>query len=79
MLTAQIKTINFEIQKTLGKIMSANSPTVIAAFERRVEDPEPDRLLLEEKYAKPQAPWLSFEQVFELYNLLMYLRFFRHN
>ncbi|MBN7787453.1 recombinase zinc beta ribbon domain-containing protein [Ponticoccus gilvus] len=65
-LAAQVRTIDSEIGKTLDKIMAANSPTVIAAFERRVEDLERERLLLEEKQARPQAPRLSFEQVFEL-------------
>lgn len=40
--------------------------TVIAAFERRVEDLERERLLLEEKQERPRAPRLSFEKVFEL-------------
>ena len=64
-LAKQSKALDKQIETTLDKIIHASSPTVIAAFEKRIEELERQKLLLDEKGAQLLAPKRSFAEVIE--------------
>ncbi|UWR58592.1 recombinase family protein [Phaeobacter inhibens] len=61
----QIKAHDKQISQTLDKIVSSTSGTVIAAFEKRIEELERERQMLEEKRDQTAKPKRSFKEVFE--------------
>ena len=55
-----------EINQLLDRIVDASSPRVVQAYEKRIDELEDKKLLLEEKSTKTAAPRHSFEEMLEL-------------
>ena len=64
-LAKQITALDTQIEQTLDKIMGSSNATVIAAFEKRIEELESQKLTLDEKRRQTTGPRLNFTQVFE--------------
>ena len=60
----QIKVIEGKIAALLDRIMVSDSPTVISAYERKVEQLERDKLVLQEKTARCGTALGSFDGTF---------------
>jgi site-specific DNA recombinase len=60
----QIKAIEGKIAALLDRIMDSDSPTVISAYERKVEQLERDKLVLQEKTARCGTALGSFDASF---------------
>lgn len=60
----QIKVIESKIAALLDRIMDSDSPTVISAYERKVEQLERDKLVLQEKTARCGTALGSFDASF---------------
>ncbi len=70
-LLKQVRAVDTRIATTLDRIMDSNSPTVIAAYEKRIEEMEREKLVLSEKATKNLKPRHSFEDIFELCGLVL--------
>ena len=57
--------IDKDIDKTLDKIVTSNNATVIAAFEKRVDDLQNERCLIEDKLSQGTASKVTLEDLFE--------------
>ncbi len=55
-----------EIERLLERIVSASNDTVIAAYERRIDALEREKLLIAERQASSGKPQRSFGEMFEL-------------
>ena len=55
-----------QIAQLLDRIVSANSDSVISAYERRIDKLEKEKLALDEKLAKAGKPQRAFGEMFEL-------------
>ncbi len=55
-----------EINQLIGRVMDANSPRVIEAYETRIDELERKKLIYQEKAGKMYSPKHSFEEMFEL-------------
>ncbi|WP_282078661.1 recombinase family protein [Epibacterium ulvae] len=64
-VTRQIKACEKQIAQTLDKIVASNSATVVAAFEKRIEELEREKQILEEKRDQSVKPKRQFKDVFE--------------
>lgn len=54
-----------QIEKLVDRIVDADNPTVIAAYEKRINKLERDKLVLAEKALKSTKPHRTFEEMFE--------------
>ncbi len=61
----QIKVIDKDVAKTLDKIMGSSNTTVIAAFEKRIEELESQKAGLMDKAAQSGKPKKSFAEIIE--------------
>jgi hypothetical protein len=64
-VTRQIKACEKQIEQTLDKIVASNSATVVAAFEKRIEELEREKQILNEKRDQVVKPKRQFKDVFE--------------
>jgi site-specific DNA recombinase len=55
-----------EISRLLDRIVTATNDSVIAAYEKRIDALEREKLVHAERYAKSGEPQRSFEEMFEL-------------
>ena len=63
---AEILGVEKQITKLVDKIVDANNPRVISAFEKRIDELEIRQLVLREKSAQNGKPLASFGKMFEL-------------
>ena len=63
--------VDRKIEQLLDRIVDADSPTVIAAYERRIAEFESNKLLLREKMAQAGQPKKDFDETFR--NALAFL------
>ena len=54
-----------QIDSLLDRIVEATSPSVIAAYEKRIESLEQNKLLLAEKASQTHKPQRCFSEMFE--------------
>ncbi|WP_107497004.1 hypothetical protein [Thalassobius sp. I31.1] len=54
-----------QIEGLLDRVVDADSPTLITAYEKRIEKMEREKLILEEKLQNKGKPLHTFEQMFE--------------
>ncbi|WP_299671959.1 recombinase family protein [uncultured Roseobacter sp.] len=64
-IAKQIKAIDKDVSKTLDKIMGSSNKTVIAAFEKRIEELERQKTVLMEKATQSGKPKKSFAEIIE--------------
>jgi site-specific DNA recombinase len=62
----EIKAIDQKIENLLDRIVDADQPSVINAYEKRIAELEKDKLLKQSKLENGNKPKHSFEQMFEL-------------
>jgi len=62
----QLSGLEKEINQLLDRILDASSPRVVQAYEKRIDELENQKLVLEEKLQKSTAPKHSFEEILEL-------------
>ncbi len=62
----QIAQVDRQISALLDRIVDAGSPTIMAAFEKRIGELERSKLVLSEKRSKTGEVKGSFEELFEL-------------
>jgi len=65
-LQKDIQSLNKKIENVLDRIVEADNPSVVSAYEKRIGKMESDKALLNEKLANVGKPKRSFEEVFEL-------------
>lgn len=58
--------LDVEIEKLLDRIVGASSDSVIAAYERRIDELEREKLVLNEKCGAAAKPVRPFDEMFEL-------------
>ena len=63
---AEILGVEKQITKLVDKIVDANNPRVVSAFEKRIDELETHQLVLREKASKNGQPLAPFEKMFEL-------------
>ncbi len=63
-LNNQIEKIDQTIENLLDRIVDAKSSKVVAAFERRIEKHEEEKLLIEEQLGDFSAPKRSFDEMY---------------
>lgn len=61
-LTAKLAKVEQDTAKLLERILDANLPSVIAAYEGRIESLEKEKLLIREKIAESGTSPLSYDQ-----------------
>lgn len=61
-LSAKLNKIESDVGKLLERVVEANVPSVIAAYEVRIGELEKQKLLIREKIAESAAPRLSYDQ-----------------
>ncbi len=61
-----ITKIDKQLDGLLDRIVEAENPTVIAAYEKKIATLESDKLILADKLAQNTQPKHSFEEIFEL-------------
>ena len=54
-----------QIEGLLDRVVDADSPTLINAYEKRIEKMEREKLILDEKLQNQGKPMHTFEQMFE--------------
>ena len=54
-----------QIEGLLDRVVDADSPTLITAYEKRIEKMEREKLILDEKLQNQGKPMHTFEQMFE--------------
>ena len=62
----EIAQVESQIEKLLDSVVSATSPTVITAFEKRIEKLERQKLVMDEKLQNQGKPEHPFQEMFEL-------------
>ena len=65
-LKTEFKRLEGQIEGLLDRIVDASSPSVIAAYEKRIEALEKEKLLIAEKLENGTRPAHTFEDMFEL-------------
>ena len=65
-LKADNKSAETQIENLLDRIVEADSPAIIKAYEKRISKLEGQRQILSEKLAKSDRPKRNFEELFEL-------------
>lgn len=64
LLKQKINKIDRNIEQALDRIVAAESPTVIKAFEKRITDQEKTKLVLQEKLGNCTHPVKSYEHMY---------------
>lgn len=67
----QLSQTQKKIDGLLDRIVESTTPSVIAAYEKRIADLETEAAMLAEKCEKPTVPRYPFEQMFELATLFL--------
>ena len=65
-LETDVSEFDLQIEQLVNRIVDTSSPSIIAAYERRIEKLEQDKLVAIEKLQSDAGPKRSFEEMFEL-------------
>ena len=65
-LKRQVEAAEKKISEVLERIMSASNPTVISAYESKIDELERQKLVAEDQMSQTAAPRHTFEESFEL-------------
>ncbi|NKB59162.1 MAG: recombinase [Alphaproteobacteria bacterium] len=65
-MKVELRKLDKQIGQLLDRIVEATSSSVIAAYERRIETLEKDKLLLQEKLAEKPVPERTYDDILEL-------------
>jgi len=64
-MTAELRKLDKQITQLLDRIVDTASPSVIAAYERRIEALEKNKLLLQEKLSEQPTPRRTYDGILE--------------
>ena len=67
----EVTTLNRGIEQLLDRIMDTSSPTVIAAYEKRIDTMEKQKLVLQEKLGQKGQSVRSFDDTFRTAFLIL--------
>ncbi|WP_417449542.1 recombinase family protein [Kordiimonas sp.] len=62
----EVQAVQKQIDTLLDRLVDASTPSVIAAYENRIDKLEREKLILEERAEKSHKPQRGFDEMFEL-------------